>query len=226
MMAAAAELRRSFLEEVLQDGDTGQIQRGAERFALVAIAGELAAALDVVPWSPGEAAEAAAYLFKRWAADFGRKQARESLQAIRAVRAFLERYEAKFKSLKRPASKDELAEWEDHLREVEAASGGDVVSAPSSDESAREGEARSLDVAGWRGSFQGKPLFLFNTEYWRTEVFPGLEWEAATKALQAAGYLVADPGRLMKTARVPGGHTRKFYAVSGRILEAETDDDD
>jgi len=213
MLKAADELRRAFVADVTEIGDTGQICRGAERFALVAAAGELAALLDVVPWRSGEASAAAAFLFKRWAQAFGRKQSREDFEAIREVREFLERYEhSRFRWLKPGMTEEEALVEEEQ-------DGGKP----------RQGEARSLDLAGWKSIMDGKGLvFHFNPEFWKRQMFLGIGTAAATKAIKSAGFLVSDkePGRLTHKVRVPGGPTRPFYSVAAKILEGAVDGDD
>ena len=213
LLEAADQLRHAFVADVMQAGDTGQIRRGAERFALVAAGGELATLLDVVPWRAGEASAAAAFLFKRWAQSFGRKRSREDLEAIREVREFLERYEhSRFRWLK-PGMTEEEALVDD---EQEAGK-------------PRQGEARSLDLAGWKSIIPGKGLvFHFNPEFWKRQMFLGIGTAAATKAIKSAGFLVHDkePGRLTHKVRVPGGPTRPFYTVTGAILEGAVDGDD
>lgn len=219
MLKAANAVRRRFHEEVIEDGDTGQVRRGADRFALVAAAGELASLLDVTPWAPGEASAAAAFLFGRWAASFGRKHAREDLQAIRQIREFLQRYEStRFRPLKVGMSEEEALG-------AEAEAG----------ERPRQNEARSLDVAGWKGVVAGKGmLYLFETEVWRTQIFNGLDPLTAARALKSAGFLVTDKDykegqrlkqRLTYTSRVPGAQPRNFYTVSSGILSADVSDE-
>ncbi len=213
---AARRLQASFLGKVAMAGDTGQGQRGAQRFALAAVAGELAALLDVTPWKAGEAAEAAADLFRRWGAQFGRDVPREAQEAVVRVRAFLEKYEhSRFRALKSHLSDEEqLAE---ELREQLAEETGKP----------REGEARSLDLAGFKGNREGVgQLFHFNTEFWKAELFAGMDAGQATRALKAAGFLVSngeDGKRLTNKVKVPGG-ARNFYSVSGAILRTDMSD--
>jgi putative DNA primase/helicase len=53
---ATAEARKmigSFVEKFVANGASEQIARAAKKFALIGVAGELAAALDVTPWAKG-----------------------------------------------------------------------------------------------------------------------------------------------------------------------------
>jgi uncharacterized protein (DUF927 family) len=213
---SARAIQASFLEKIAEAGDTGQARRGAQRFALAAVAGELAAALDVTPWRPGEAAEAAALLFRRWARQFGRSTQREDREAIQRVKAFLERYgHSRFRSLKDGLTDEEqLAEELQEQRDREAGK-------------FREGEARSLDVAGFKGTRDGLGLlFHFNTEFFKSELFVGMDAMKAARALKAAGFLVSngeEGKRLTNKVKTPEG-PRNFYTVHHKILSADFDD--
>lgn len=211
MLEAARAIQADFLTTVLNEDDHGQARRGAQRFAVVAAAGEMAALLDVVPWAPGEASGAAAALFRRWAAAFGRTAHREDREAVLTVRRFIERYEgSRFKSLKEGQSE------EDRLYDEAAHAGS------------REGEARSLDVAGWKGVHAGHGLvFHFNTETAKTELFAGLDADGALRALKKAGFLISNggEGRLTNKVSIPGVGKRNFYSVSATIMESDLSDD-
>ncbi len=216
--AVARRLQSSFLESVAEAGDTGQARRGAQRFALVAVAGELAALLDVTSWQAGEAATAVAVIFKRWARLFGRSTQREDREAIQRVKAFVERYgDARFRLLKDGLSDEEqLADEIQQQRDAEAGR-------------FREGEARSLDVAGYKGNraVHGE-VFFFNPEFWKTELFAGMDGIKAAKALRTVGYLItndSDQKRLTFKVKVHG-ISRNFYAISHKILSDYLDSDD
>lgn len=206
-------LMTKFLDRVLTDTDHGQARRGAQRFAAVAAAGEIAALLDVVPWDRGESLRAAATLFRRWAAAYGRDAVHEDREAVLRVRAFLERFEgSRFRWLK-----DDVGEAESY-----------AIEAAERDGRPREGEARSLDVAGWKGTHEGRGLvYHFNTEFLRTDLFAGMDVHSALKALKGAGYLVCNggDGRLTNKVSIPGVGKRNFYSVSAQIMDADLHDD-
>jgi putative DNA primase/helicase len=205
LQAVAAAQQAAFLDHVLEPGDTSQIRRGAQRFALVAAGGELAAQMDIVPWPAGAAIEAAAKLFRVWAAAFGRKVQHEDQEAITRLRSFVQRYEhARFRPLRKPGDgEDELFD------EAKGRARG-----------AREAEARSLDAAGWREDKDGAVLFHIFPEYWRTDIFPGIDALSAARAVRDKGFLIVNPGRL--THRVSIGNAKQsFYTVRGSIMDDE-----
>jgi putative DNA primase/helicase len=81
----------------------GQIDRAAQRLALIAAAGELATALELVPWQLGEAREAAAWALTKWIEGRGGMEPAEVRQAIEQVRLFIEQHgESRFEALDDP----------------------------------------------------------------------------------------------------------------------------
>ncbi len=79
------------------DGADGQVQRVARRFALVAVAGELATKWNLTGWPQGTAIAAAQSCFNAWVAARGGKGNLEPKQVLAQVRAFLEQHgEARF----------------------------------------------------------------------------------------------------------------------------------
>ena len=80
----------AFAAEHLPANAGGQAWRAARRFAMVAMAGELARELGIVPWPEGEASRAMAALLRQWLAGRGGAGASEDGAAIAQVRAFLE----------------------------------------------------------------------------------------------------------------------------------------
>ncbi|OUS04247.1 hypothetical protein A9Q96_14945 [Rhodobacterales bacterium 52_120_T64] len=66
-----AKKRRLFMENQFPTGADGQVIRVADRFALVAAAGELATARGITGWSDGEATRAALGCFNDWLRERG-----------------------------------------------------------------------------------------------------------------------------------------------------------
>lgn len=197
----AVKLREAFLAEVCEPHDTGQIRRGAERFALVAAAGELAAGLGILPWPAGEAREAAARVFRRWAGAFGRTARHEDREMITRLRDFLQRYEhSRFRVRKGPGAEEDA--MYDQAKGLKP----------------RQGEARSLDAAGWRDDEDGETVFHIFPSVWR-EVFSSMDGIAAAKTVRAAGHLVCNgkDGRLQNRVKI-GGSAVSFYSVRGAIV--------
>ncbi len=66
-----AKLRSQFVKSEVPNGSDGQVSRVADRFALIAAAGELATAEGVTGWETGEAVLAAQRCFKDWLRERG-----------------------------------------------------------------------------------------------------------------------------------------------------------
>lgn len=81
--------RDDFIGELDLDGSDGQVRRAADRFGLVAAAGEMATEFGVLPWKPGEAIKAATRCFRDWLQGRGGTSAAEEISAVAAVRRFI-----------------------------------------------------------------------------------------------------------------------------------------
>ena len=73
---------------------SGQVIRVARRFALVAIAGELATRLGITGWEEGEADKAARKCFESWLEGFGGTGNHEERAIIEQVRGYIEQHGA------------------------------------------------------------------------------------------------------------------------------------
>jgi len=89
---AISELTKAWMEEHVSLHADGQVMRAARRFALVAIAGELAAALGIVPWPDKEASNAIARCFHDWLSARGGNDSYEVHEGIKAIRDFIDRF--------------------------------------------------------------------------------------------------------------------------------------
>jgi putative DNA primase/helicase len=90
IIATARELLNKFRGRVVPPGADSQVLRAADRFGLIAVAGELAAALGVVPWPEGAAVSAAETCFRDWLAARGGIDPHEVIAGIAHVRRFIE----------------------------------------------------------------------------------------------------------------------------------------
>jgi len=162
-------LMAEFLQNV-PDGADGQIKRSANRFALVAAAGELAS--DITGWPEGESSRGVKACFDAWLAERG-EGSHESNQAIESVRA-------------------RLLTWGD----------------------SRFGQAANAPVWGVRTE---RDFWVYPATF-RDELCRGLDHRNVAKVLRDNDFL-SDTAAVTK--RIPGGGTRKFYVISGRLLGEE-----
>lgn len=95
-----ADGMRQFVAEVVPRGAVGQVERVARRFALVAVAGELATHYGLTGWAEGESERAAKACFASWLEGFGGIGNREERAVLSQVRAFFEAHGAsRFESM-------------------------------------------------------------------------------------------------------------------------------
>jgi len=162
-------LMAEFLQNVPEGAD-GQIKRSANRFALVAAAGELAS--DITGWPEGESFRGVKACFDAWLAERG-EGCHESNQAIESVRA-------------------RLLTWGD----------------------SRFGQTANAPVWGVRTE---RDFWVYPATF-RDELCRGLDHRNVAKVLRDNDFL-SDTAAVTK--RIPGGGTRKFYVISGRLLGDE-----
>ncbi len=86
------EMRRRFAAELVPLNADGQVFRVADRFAIVAAAGELATLWGITGWEPGEALKAAQVCFGSWVKNRGGTGKKEDSEVIRQVKRFLQEH--------------------------------------------------------------------------------------------------------------------------------------
>jgi len=89
MTAKLKTMESAWLADTVPLGADGQVRRVAARFALVAVAGELACTMGILPWPTGEASSAARMCFMAWLNRRGHIGASECERGLRAVVDFL-----------------------------------------------------------------------------------------------------------------------------------------
>jgi putative DNA primase/helicase len=204
----AKQLVKAFVTRAGAEGDSGQVQRGALRFAAVAAAGEMATALGIVPWRTGEADSAALACFNAWAVGFGRTGLREHRQILERVRNAIQTGQSRFAAIPKARLSSFYGDDPDE----------------SAVASNREGEARSLTTLGFFHDIEpGSPCYLFHDSGW-AEILAGFDQKEAAGVLQERGYLIpGDGGRPKRKQRV-GEQSRRFYTVRAAILDWDASD--
>jgi putative DNA primase/helicase len=174
----------------------GQDERVAGRFALIALAGEVAIEYGVLPWEPGEAIEATKAMFEVWKA--GRVSGNSEPRQIREkVQAFIDKEESRF----------ELDVDDDETEPVNAF-GREISPEPKPKFTPRE-------RAGWKGDGDG--FFEFTKEGLK-EATEGFDFERVLDVLVDCGALsVGRDGRKSKPKKV-GGRLTRVYPVDASKL--------
>lgn len=81
---------KNFVTDVVPVNAASQVERVARRFALVAVAGELATHYGLTGWPPGETTHGARECFRVWLEAFGGSGNREGRAIVAHARAFFE----------------------------------------------------------------------------------------------------------------------------------------
>jgi uncharacterized protein (DUF927 family) len=98
-----SDLIKNYVDTMIPFDATGQVMRVARRFALVAIAGELATTYGLTGWIEGESFRAAYTCFTTWLEVFGSTGNREDRAIFAQVRSFFESHGAsRFENAKSP----------------------------------------------------------------------------------------------------------------------------
>jgi uncharacterized protein (DUF927 family) len=195
-MAAAESAIRNFQDDFIRshvpEGASGEVFRAAQRFALIAAAGELATSAGITGWTEGEAIEAVARCFKSWLAGRGTTGAGDAESAIRQVRRFLEAHGASRFQVIRPGATDSSTE-------------NQIV----------------VNRAGFRQQTpDGETEFLVLPETFKADVCNGLDYRMVARTLNERGFLEWQPPHLTKRVRLPGGlGLANVFCIKGSILE-------
>lgn len=193
---AVKAARDDFMSRHCPQKADGQVARVAARFALVAAAGEMAAALGILPWADGEAERGAARCLADWLEARGGTEASEERQAIASVRRFIEAHgSSRFEGMGELAPKD------------------------------RDGypaEQRTINRAGFRRrNTAGETEYLVLPEAWKAEVCIGLDPSLVARTLADRGMLQRDgAGKTTLAQRLPGFSAEKtrVYVLTAKLM--------
>ncbi|APF03546.1 TPA: DUF927 domain-containing protein [Legionella pneumophila] len=98
-----ADAVQEFVNSAILPDSTGQIIRVARRFALVAVAGELATQYGLTGWNEGESTDAAYKCYRVWLEHFGMEGNKEDRAILAQVRAFFESHgSSRFDNIREP----------------------------------------------------------------------------------------------------------------------------
>lgn len=202
-----------FCDEVLPADAHGQAHRAASRFALVAVAGELASMWGVTGWPQGAAWQAAKVCFADWLKARGTTGNREDEEMLAKVRLFFEQHgEARFTRL----SNESVLHEEDGM-------------AADPDDHA----PKTIGRCGYRlkDKVSGVIRYYVLPESFRNEVCSGLDVGRVCKLLQATGALETTKGagymlqvRTTPEAKYSKSGRAKVYCITSNLFDAGNDD--
>lgn len=94
LQATITTLMSGWTNEYIPDDADGQVKRVGNKFALIAVAGEMAATFKIVPWIEGEASQAALTCFNAWLKERGGLGSHEVQEGINSILSFIETHGA------------------------------------------------------------------------------------------------------------------------------------
>jgi uncharacterized protein (DUF927 family) len=187
--------RDEFIADNVPVGADGQVRRAAERFGLVAAAGEMAASFGVLPWGPGEAIWAVARCFRDWLGARGGSAAAEDIAAVDRVREFIAAHgSSRFGSIRERAPHD-------------------------LDEDSTE--EKIINRVGFRRRMNdGSVHYLVFPALWQSEICAGMDAKRVADTLLAKGFLITDgEGKRQVKCRVPTSDKPiRMYVIKSIIL--------
>ncbi|WP_367065239.1 DUF927 domain-containing protein [Oryzisolibacter sp. LB2S] len=201
----------------LPEGASGQVQRVAARFALVAMAGELATEAGLTGWDSSESEWAARACFDAWLAARGGAGNGEVRNMLRQVRRFLEAHgEGRFtwwhrasddhnaKTLHRAGYRRMLNEHGEPIK-----SNGQHLSEFGEKMPVVLGEGVSVE-------------YFILPEVFRSEVCQGFDYQAVCRVLLEHGALVPGAGRAFDCRqRLPGHGLANCYRIAPALFELD-----
>lgn len=201
---------------LLPHGASGQVKRGARRFALIAAAGELATQAGLTGWPEGEATRAAKVCFDAWINSRGGAGSSEATSMVRQVRSYLETNgEGKFAMWHRST--------DDHAPKTLIRAGvrrmlnadGDPIK--TGNIPASNGYVEPVAI-GDGVSFE----YFILAETFQNEVCKGYDHKAVAAVLLPHGCLkVKEAGRYSITVRLPGIGLARCYHITPKIFELD-----
>ncbi|MDR0701194.1 MAG: DUF927 domain-containing protein [Azoarcus sp.] len=197
--------RREFRTRFLTEAASGQACRVADRFALVASAGELATEWGITGWKEGEATAAAGKCFKAWLDARGGEGDQEETAMLRQVLRFIEENISRFDVWHR-ANDDHAPRTIRRAGFVRWLYPNGIPIERYSDKGEDFGAAEYMTE-----------LFIF-PEVWRNEVCNGYDSAAVARLMAARGFLVHDNDRLEHSVRLPGIGLKRIYHIKPEFL--------
>lgn len=178
-----------------RNGADGQVSRAAKRFALLALAGEMAVDAGIGGWACGDATGAMQRCFEAWLAERGGVGSSEEAQALRQVQRFFEQHgQSRFQRIEN--------------------------SPLISGESVSEFRAVQQRAGYYRASVNE---FYVLPEPFKQDVCWGLDPKLVTRVLRERGLLLRDSYRTGRVPGLPS--PLRAYWISGRIVGYDPDEE-
>jgi len=194
--AAIRNFQTDFLGRHVPAGASGEVFRAAQRFALIAAAGELATDSGITGWKKGEPTTAAVRCLESWIRNRGTTGAQDQESAIKQVRRFFEAHGASRFQVIHPSTLGAVTDSPDETQVV-------------------------VNRAGFRRKTkEGETEYLVFSETFKAEVCMGFDYRMVARTLADRGFLNCQPPNLMKRVRSPGNPGLIWaFSINASILE-------
>ncbi|MDR0273985.1 MAG: DUF927 domain-containing protein [Burkholderiaceae bacterium] len=191
-------------------GASGQVERVAARFAIVAVAGELATEAGLTGWPAGEAERGVRRCFEAWLAARGGAGNAEVLQMLRQARNFIQAHgEGRFTWWHR-ATDDHNAKTLNRagFRRYVMPDGTPIQRNPQY--AAEFGDATPPE--------ETLTEYFVLTETFRKEVCNGFDAQSVCRVLLEHGALNVEPGHYTVRPRLPGMGLTRCYHIKPELM--------
>lgn len=201
-----------FISRHLSTEAEGQAYRAAQRFSLVAAAGELATLWGITGWSQGESVKAAEICFKAWLMHRGGDGNQEVAAMFAQVRLFFElNGEARFTDWNRTVADDthaaktlNRAGYRKHMNAKD--DDGNLIYTGETYSDGDEKVAKQTEFYVFPSVFE-------------QEVCKGLDYRVVCRLLVSKGALVMEGKSFKRKERLPGGESGRCYKVTSAIFD-------
>lgn len=198
-------------------GASGQVQRVAARFALVAMAGELATEVGLTGWEPSDSEWAGRACFDAWLVARGGAGNGEVRNMLRQVRRFLEAHgDGRFTWWHRAADDHNAKTL--HRAGFKRMLNADGEPIKTNSQHLGEYGDKMSPAAGEAVSTE----YFILPEVFRSEVCQGFDYQAVCRVLLEHGALVPGAGRAYDCrVRLPGHGLANCYRIPPALLELD-----
>ncbi|MFZ6761316.1 DUF927 domain-containing protein [Pseudoroseomonas sp. WGS1072] len=201
-------------KRMLPAGAGGQVASVAALFALVGVAGELAAEAGVLPWPETEAEDAAFRCFGAWIRDRGGIGAREDQQAETQLRRFIQLHGPGRFQLWGKAPEDAQDDPDAH---------------PDTPPHERFRTVNRAGFRRWEPVQEGKGTrwrwVYYATSTGMNEALVGLQFRQSVASLTERGFLVSDQnGRSSQSLRPTGEPKQRLYVIADKLFSEDEAD--
>lgn len=199
---------------------SGQVQRVGRRFALLAVAGELAAAAGVTGWPQGEAERGVRACFNAWLASRGGIGDAEENSMLRQVQRLLEERGASSFAWVHRVGDDRAPNPTDRwgFRRLVDSNGKAITPASGGNDE----YSRACDVLDSEGT---EVEYFVLPEAFRGKLCEGFDPVTVARLLVKRGHLMPEPGgRLDRKEYIKGHGPARVYRIKASILADEGGD--